>query len=63
MDHCEEISAEFFVSRRQSPHVLHGAKEPFDNVAHPVKTGIVGDGFSRVGFRWDNGERALVGDG
>ena len=43
MDHCEEVPAEFFEARCEPSHVLHGAEETLDDVAHFVETGVMGN--------------------
>ncbi len=60
MYHGEEVPAKLLEAGGEPAHVLHPAKEPFDDVAHRIETGVVCDGLFSVAFRWNNRERAFI---
>ena len=62
MDHCEEIPTEFFEARCEASHVLHGAEEALDDVAHSVETGIVRDRLSGVAFVGNDRQGPTIGN-
>ena len=61
--HGEEVAAEFFEPCSQSSHVLHGAEETLDDVAHSVEIGVVRDRGFDVDLRRNDRESADIGDG
>ena len=63
MDHGKEVPAEFFEPCGQSSHVLHGAEEALDDVAHPVEIGVVRYRRFGVDLRRNDRERALISYG
>ncbi len=63
MDHGKEVPAEFFEPCGQPSHVLHGAEEALDDVAHPVEVGIVRDRRFDVDLRGNDRESSFIGDG
>jgi len=63
VDHGKEVPAEFFEPCGQSSHILHGAEETFDDVAHPVEVDVVRYRRFGVDLRRNDRESALIGDG
>ncbi len=63
MDHGQEVPAEFFEPCGQFSHVLHGAEEALDDVAHPVEIGVVRYRCFDVDLRRNDRERALISYG
>ena len=62
MDHSEEIPAEFFEASCQPPHILDGAEEALDDVAHFIESDVMGDRLSGVALRRNDGERTIIGN-
>ena len=62
MDHCEEVPAEFFEAGCEPSHVLHGAEETLDDVAHFIETDVMGDRLSGVALRGNDRQGAIIGD-
>ena len=60
--HRHEIDGFLFKSGCQSSHVLHFAKEPFDNVAHGIEIFVVRYWNTGVTLGWDHSQRTLIGD-
>jgi hypothetical protein len=60
VDHSEKIPAEFFEASRQPPHILHGAEEALDDVAHFIGSDVMGDRLSGVALRRNDGERTIL---
>ncbi len=60
MDHGEEVPAEFFEPCGQSSHVLHGAEESLDDVAHSVEVDVVRYRRFGVDLRRNDRESALI---
>jgi hypothetical protein len=62
MDHGEEVPAEFFKAGCEPSHVLHGAEETLDDVAHFVETQVMGDRLPGVALRGDDRQGPIVGN-
>ena len=62
MDHGKEVPAEFFEPCGQSSHVLHGAEESLDYVAHSIEVDVVRYRRFGVDLRRNDRENALIGD-
>ncbi len=60
MDHGKEVPAEFFEPCGQSSHVLHGAEESFDDVAHSIEVDVVRYRRFGVDLRRNDRESALI---
>jgi hypothetical protein len=62
VQHRAEVDCSFLEAGCEPSHVFHFAEEAFDDVALGVEIFVVGDRFSRIALRRNDGDGTFIGN-